>query len=84
MKQRRNLFEELMEVVDAMQQQREGKKTLRSLWPEVLLVAITGVYGVIATMVVPAVTGRRRVDDRPAPDNSRDVAETRAARTAAS
>ena len=30
MKQRRKLFDELMEGVDAMQQQREGKITLRS------------------------------------------------------
>jgi putative transcriptional regulator len=30
MKQKRKLFDELMEGVDAMQQQREGKITLRS------------------------------------------------------
>jgi putative transcriptional regulator len=29
-KQKRNLFDELMEGVDAMQQQREGKATLRT------------------------------------------------------
>ena len=32
MKQKRNLFDELMDGVDAMRQQREGKITLRCLF----------------------------------------------------
>lgn len=63
---------------------RARRLSWRSLWPEILLVAITGVYGLIATMVVPGVTGRRRGDERPVQDTSRGVAEAPAAHTAAS